>query len=287
MSRGVHKLLSFRGSPLDQGLIGHSVGGRTQAELTFSLKPFLVNDRLTDAFARVDRAEFTPNSISPYANIPMKVTARHSVSSPQFHAQQLSIVADVLISGAICLDLGCGTGYLAAVMAEMGVHRVVALEADEQMCDWAFKRLRRYGNQVEVVLDKNAEYLTINSALFNAIIAAPFFPCLQAAEKFIDHHLAVDGLACIAARTEGDFQQLFQATKTPEGIELHELMQVACEPLESRTDSVDATRWLEQWRTAFESRHSRKPSMKDINEDREALEMFTRFSKSRKYDPRL
>jgi protein-L-isoaspartate O-methyltransferase len=289
MSRCVlSRLLQFRGTALDQAMLGHSVGGQTHQDLTKSLQQFLVSKKAQNAFSRVDRLEFLPSGHpTPYANSPVKMQSGHAISSPQFHAQQIAIVADAIHRQALCLDMGCGTGFLSAVMLELGAAHVLAIDSDPEMCEQAEKNLKKYGGQVEVRLANQVS----SGTLFDAIVVAPFFVNEREAQDFLTNHLRMNGLACVAAADNGEFQHLFQASREGAHVQLLELMQVACEPMVTNSSSSRVREslesWLSHWVVNFEVREGRKPAPQDIRNDAEAAAKLVELSKLRKYDPKL
>jgi protein-L-isoaspartate(D-aspartate) O-methyltransferase len=104
--------------------IGHQIGGRNNDELVDSMiKTNLIEkrSRVEEAFRRVDRAKFIPASLQPqaYENRPLKIGILATISTPQQHAQVITFLEPHLQEGMRALDIGCGSGFLVAVMAQL------------------------------------------------------------------------------------------------------------------------------------------------------------------------
>jgi protein-L-isoaspartate(D-aspartate) O-methyltransferase len=65
----------------------------------------------------VDRKFFTDNN--PYEDAPQYIGHNATISAPHMHAYALEVLEEKLVSGANVLDVGSGSGYLAACMAMM------------------------------------------------------------------------------------------------------------------------------------------------------------------------
>merc|ERR1712176_1510651 len=70
----------------------------------------------------IDRKNYAPRSEgedSAYEDRPLPIGYKATISAPHMHAHALCLLADHLKTGAHALDVGCGSGYLCACMAEM------------------------------------------------------------------------------------------------------------------------------------------------------------------------
>lgn len=99
-----------------------------------------------DAMSRVPRHLFVPESLSElaYADRPLPIGQQQTISQPYIVAlmTQLSGVQ----AGEKALDVGTGSGYQAAVLAEL-VEHVYSIEIVEPLADEARQRLARLGYQ--------------------------------------------------------------------------------------------------------------------------------------------
>jgi len=70
---------------------------------------------------RVDRKNFIADDgyHSAYSDMPKPIGWGTTISAPSVHASTLEKVKDRLKEGAKCLDIGTGSGYVAACFAEM------------------------------------------------------------------------------------------------------------------------------------------------------------------------
>jgi protein-L-isoaspartate(D-aspartate) O-methyltransferase len=106
--------------------------------------------RVMDAMGTVLRHEFVPDELEAvaYANRPLPVGHGQTISQPYI----VALMTDLLDvdDDAVVLELGTGSGYQAAVLAEL-VSRVYTMEIIEPLAASATERLARlgYGN-VEV-----------------------------------------------------------------------------------------------------------------------------------------
>ena len=71
--------------------------------------------------AKVDRKNFIPeeNFHSAYTDMPRPIGWSTTISAPHMHGLTLEKVKDYLTPGATVLDVGTGSGYIAACFAEM------------------------------------------------------------------------------------------------------------------------------------------------------------------------
>ena len=131
ISKGRDAVLSL--SLLDLSLSHASGAGfaKTQAELVRALQgsQVLKTPRVSEAFGRVDRAVFLPSSreqatyAEPYVNAPQQLVGNATLSTPHHHALVVEALYPFLRGAAQSpkrvLDLGCGSGYLVAVFADL------------------------------------------------------------------------------------------------------------------------------------------------------------------------
>ena len=108
---------------------------------------------LLRAFATVERHAFVAGD-EPYGDHAMPVGSGQTISQPYVVASMTARArppdgwADAPV-----LEVGTGSGYQAAILAEMGA-RVTSIERHEDLAEGARERLRRagYGDRVEVVV---------------------------------------------------------------------------------------------------------------------------------------
>ncbi|KAK9471089.1 O-methyltransferase [Dipodascopsis tothii] len=105
----------------------------------------LASDRVAGAMRAVDRAYFAPRQ--PYADAPQLIGYEATISAPHMHALALSQLEPSLGAGARVLDVGCGSGYLLAVLARLvgPTGSVVGVEHIPELCTLATRNLARQG----------------------------------------------------------------------------------------------------------------------------------------------
>lgn len=100
--------------------------------------------RVMEALGRVPRHEFVPlmQRASAYANRPLAIGHGQTISQPYI----VAVMMDQLAAepGQSVLEIGTGSGYQAALLAELGV-RVASIEIVEPLAREAAGRLRRLG----------------------------------------------------------------------------------------------------------------------------------------------
>ncbi|KAF2011772.1 protein-L-isoaspartate O-methyltransferas-like protein [Aaosphaeria arxii CBS 175.79] len=93
--------------------------GPTNEALISNLKNhgLIESDRVKNAMLKVDRAHYAPSS--PYEDSPQPIGHRATISAPHMHASACESLLPYLHPGAKVLDIGSGSGYLTAVLAEL------------------------------------------------------------------------------------------------------------------------------------------------------------------------
>ncbi len=104
----------------------------------------LTDERVLDALAVVPREAFVPDDLLPYAyqDRPLPIEANQTISQPYIVA--LMTVALELQPDARVLEIGTGSGYAAAVLAEI-CKEVYSVERYKELADTARQRLSRLG----------------------------------------------------------------------------------------------------------------------------------------------
>ncbi|OAL54881.1 protein-L-isoaspartate O-methyltransferase [Pyrenochaeta sp. DS3sAY3a] len=75
------------------------------------------SDRVKEAMLKVDREHYAPRR--PYEDCPQPIGHRATISAPHMHANACESLLTYLQPGASVLDIGSGSGYLTAVLANL------------------------------------------------------------------------------------------------------------------------------------------------------------------------
>ena len=187
----------------------------------------IVDARVLDAMRRVPRHEFVPATVADraYDDTPLPIGHDVTISQPYivaFMTQALEVEPTDRV-----LEIGTGSGYAAAVLAELA-GRVVTVESIGPLAEQARSRLGGYGERIEVVQGDGSEGHP-DGAPYDAIVvtaAAPDIP-----PPLLDQ-LVVGGRLVLPVGSE--VEQLVRVRRTGEG-DVHErLLTVRFVPLTGR-----------------------------------------------------
>ncbi len=109
---------------------------------------YLKSERVIRAFRKVPREDFVlPRDREfAYADYPLSIPSGQTISAPHMVAIMLEL-ADIT-GGEKVLEVGAGSGYNAALMAELAGKRgmIYATELDRELADFAKDNLRKSGH---------------------------------------------------------------------------------------------------------------------------------------------
>lgn len=93
---------------------------------------------------KVDRAFYCPSE-QPYFDSPCSIGYGATISAPHMHAYALELLKDKLVDGATVLDVGSGSGYLTACLADMvgPSGRVFGVEHIKELVHRSEENIRR------------------------------------------------------------------------------------------------------------------------------------------------
>jgi protein-L-isoaspartate(D-aspartate) O-methyltransferase len=172
----------------------------------------IVDQRVLEAMGRVPRELFVPES--------MRDLAYEDSALPIGHGQTIS---QPYIVGAICsllelegdervLDVGTGSGYQAAVLAELAAE-VITIERVPELYEWARSALSKAGyDNVDVRLGDGSLGIP-DRAPFDAIAVAAAAPTVPRAL----YDQLVNGGRLVVPRGSRWGQELVQVVKTEQG----------------------------------------------------------------------
>ncbi len=182
------------------------------------------------AMETVPRHELVPAALreAAYEDRPLPIGAGQTISQPYIVAAMSEAL--VLSGDERVLEIGTGSGYQAAVLAEIGV-RVFSIELEPELAERARRDLDRLGYGSVVARQGDGYLGWPEHAPFDAIIvtAAP-----EEVPRALLDQLAVGGRMVIPV---GDLSQdLLLLRKGPDGIERRVLMPVRFVPMRSESE---------------------------------------------------
>jgi protein-L-isoaspartate(D-aspartate) O-methyltransferase len=129
------------------------------------------DERVLAAMTRVPRHEFTPEAFrnQAYADHPSPIGEGQTISQPYIVAVMLEALA--LSAGDRVMEVGTGSGYVTALLAELTAH-VVSMEHHAALADEAREVLARLGyTNVQVIAGDGTQGYGAN-APYDAIIVS-------------------------------------------------------------------------------------------------------------------
>lgn len=133
------------------------------------------------AFKAVDRAKFVPSSLKmqAYDNYPLPIGLGQTISQPGTVAFMLELLG--VSRGMNVLEVGAGSGYVAALLAELAGSqgRVTALEIVPELLAYAQKALAAFSYSHLTLLNSDGSQGYVPAAPYDRILvsaAAPAIP---------------------------------------------------------------------------------------------------------------
>jgi protein-L-isoaspartate(D-aspartate) O-methyltransferase len=173
----------------------------------------IASPAVLEAMRNVPRHWFVPayQQRAAYADRPLSIGEGQTISQPYIVAlmtQALELGPDDKV-----LEIGTGSGYQAAVLAELTPH-VYTIEIVESLASRAAEAFRRHGYNTIIARVGDGYAGWPEHAPFDAIIVtcAPE----QIPPKLIEQ-LAVGGRMCLPVGPEGRIQRLLRLVKRPDG----------------------------------------------------------------------
>ncbi len=157
-------------------------GARARLVADLRQSRFIKDDRVADAMLKVPREQFVPRSMreEAYIDSPLSIGSGQTISAP--HMVAIMAEASQLASGHKVLEIGAGSGYHAAVVAELvrPGGKVFTVERIASLAKFAGDNINRtgYGNTVQIICGDGSNGLP-EEAPFDRIFvacAAPDIP---------------------------------------------------------------------------------------------------------------
>jgi protein-L-isoaspartate(D-aspartate) O-methyltransferase len=164
------------------------------------------------AMAKVPRHEFVEDSLRgrAYEDNPLPIGEGQTISQPYM----IALMAETLklAEGEKVLEIGTGSGYLTAVLAEQGV-QVCSIEMSDRLARRAQTTLRALGYRNVSILVGDGTLGWQAEAPFDAIVVGAAAPCLP---RPLLSQLRMGG-RLVVPMGEEDLQTLVRLWKEPKG----------------------------------------------------------------------
>jgi protein-L-isoaspartate(D-aspartate) O-methyltransferase len=186
------------------------------------------DEAVLDAMAHVPRHEFVEGRgvRSAYGDHPLPIGSQQTISQPYIVAFMTEAL--MLSPGDRVLEIGTGSGYQAAILAQMGME-VYTVERIPELQQEAEARLERLGYEIHCMLSDGysgwPEFAPYDGIIVTA--AAPTIP------EPLTEQLAEGGRMVIPVGQPGSYQNLWRVTKADGEIRKTDLGGVAFVPFVS------------------------------------------------------
>ncbi len=179
-----------------------------------------------DAMRRVPREAFLPDRMSEFAyeDAPLPIESEQTISQPFIVALMTEALA--LKGGETVLEIGTGSGYAAAVLAEIA-GEVYTVERIEALAQGAAVRLADLGYQNVHVHHADGTLGWPEHAPYDAIVVAAGGPDIP---ETLRRQLKVGGRMVIPVGTNPRAQELVRVTRTHDGFATEDLADVCFVP---------------------------------------------------------
>ncbi|WP_166873498.1 protein-L-isoaspartate(D-aspartate) O-methyltransferase [Salinibacterium sp. ZJ450] len=166
------------------------------------------DDRVLAAMRRVPRHEFVSvaQEDQAYADYPLHIAEKQTISQPYIVARMCE--AARIQSGDRVLEIGTGSGYGAAVLAELAAE-VFTIERHDSLADAARLRLRNYPNVR--VRSGDGTLGWPEQQPFDAIVVTAAGPAVP---QPLTEQLTIGGRLVIPVDVRNRGQQLIRVTRT-------------------------------------------------------------------------
>jgi protein-L-isoaspartate(D-aspartate) O-methyltransferase len=175
---------------------------------------YITSPQVEKAFLRVEREKFVLPDYrnSAYSDSPLPILCGQTISAPSMIAIMLEVAN--LKRGITVLEIGCGSGYNAALIAEIvGEDNIITIERIPELAEWGKKNLESAGYHIKVAGgDGTLGYP--EKAPYDRIISTAAAPKIP--QPWVDQ-LALHGLIVCPVGSKHWYQELEVAEKTEDG----------------------------------------------------------------------
>jgi protein-L-isoaspartate(D-aspartate) O-methyltransferase len=201
----------------------------------------VTDQQVLRAMERVPRHEFVPDRLKDqaYGDFPLPIGYGQTISQPYIVALMTELLQ--LASTDRVLEIGTGSGYQAAILAEL-VAEVYTVEIVKPLATEATDRLRRLGYANIHVLYADGYYGWQDHAPYDAIVvtcAAEHIP------QPLVQQLKESGRLVLPVGQPGGYQTLWQVTRQGSEIKKRDVTGVCFVPLTGGHEDLEQARALE------------------------------------------
>jgi len=191
------------------------------------------DERVIEAMRTVPRHEFVPEQYHSraYADYPLPIGYGQTISQPYIVALMTELLE--LQPGERVLEIGTGSGYQAAILAEFGGLEIFTMEIIPELAEVAAQRLRSLGYEQVRVTQGDGYYGWEEFAPYDAVVvtAAP-----DHLPQPLVRQLTAGGRLVIPIGPRGGFQTLWKFVNEPDGLKAYNLGYVTFVPLVREDD---------------------------------------------------
>jgi protein-L-isoaspartate(D-aspartate) O-methyltransferase len=169
--------------------------------------------KVLDAMRKVRREVFVPAETRAlaYQDMPLPIAAGQTISQPYIVAYMVESLA--LRGGEKVLEIGAGSGYAAAVLAEIAAE-VYAIERVGELAEAAAARLHKEGYENVHILEADGTRGWAEQAPFDAILVSAGAPVIP---ENLKSQLAVGGRMVVPVGGSKRAQELLRITNRGDG----------------------------------------------------------------------
>ncbi len=175
---------------------------------------YVKTELVKNAFLKVDRSNFIPENIKDeaYRDTPLSIGWGQTISAPSMIALMLEV--SELRYGVKTLEIGTGSGYNAALMAEIcGEENVFTIERISEVYQFGMENLKKADYKVKVLLGDGTKGYQ-EDAPYDRIIVTAAAPIIPQSWK---DQLKEDGMIIAPVGKERYYQELFVLKKKKNG----------------------------------------------------------------------
>jgi len=153
---------------------------------------YIKSEKVVKAMLKVDRAKFVPNDYvaDAYSDYPVPIGFKQTISAPSIDGM-MSEVLDIQKNDKI-LEVGCGSGYQAAILAEIAKNgKIYTVERIPELIEITKEKLKNYNN-IEILrgdgyygYEKEAPYDKIIVTAAPVEIPGPLIEQLKTGGKMV------------------------------------------------------------------------------------------------------